>query len=131
MIADIKHVRIIWVERGIPGFGTCRFIFVSETVAGSERSTRDCNLSPILLRALKPVGKPVVSGQGVDLSCGLIVIAAPSLSAVQADQGAMVLTIDDSVAVIGIDPKIMVVAINPIDVPKAFTAILANKKLFS
>src|SRR5437764_15248989 len=73
------------------------------TAARSRRSPA------VLLRAINPVGKPVVRSHVIELSGGLVVPTAPSLATIARDYRALIISQNHALRLVGINPQLMII----------------------
>src|SRR5690606_26477175 len=104
-------VRLGRLDRDVAGLAAARHLVVVPGDRAVEADARHAHGRVVLLRAVDVVGRLVVDGDVIELRGRLVHDRRPAQTAVEADDRAAVVALDDAVRVLWVDPDVVVVAV--------------------
>src|SRR6516225_9341914 len=124
--AAICILGITRLRHAISAFAVCRSMPGGEGNQSLAVGARPFKRAFVLLRAVDVIRKLVVDIHVVKLAGGLIVLGAPSLTAIRRYGGAAVVAFEQDLGVVRVDPHYVIVAMRCAQFGECFAAIMRN-----
>ena len=126
VVAREDHVGIVGANRDVPGLATADREAVGRGDPGDRGAARDGHRGVVLLGTVDAIRRLVIRDHVIELGRRLVVDRRPALTAVERDDRAAVVPVDDPLRIVRVDPEIVMVAVRDRHLHERLAAIVRS-----
>src|SRR5205807_7330804 len=124
VVAGEDHVRVIGPDRDVARLASSDREAVGCGDAGDRRTARHGHGGVVLLRAVDAIRRLRVGDHVIELGRRLVVDGGPAFAAIEGDDRAAIVPVDDPFGVLGIDPEVVVIAVRDRELEEGLAAVV-------
>src|SRR5438132_4662334 len=124
VVAGEDDVRIVRADRDVTCLAAADRERVRRGDPGDGRAARDGHGGVVLLRAVDAIRRLRVGDHVIELGRRLVVDGGPAFAAIEGDDRAAIVPVDDPFGVLGIDPEVVVIAVRDRELEEGLAAVV-------